>query len=392
MSYTSQTPTTAEKAQARSNIGAAPDGYGLGGTAVRLTPTDNLDTLMKNGWFDYNRDNAPQGSLPSALITYATLIRVSVAGSTCVQEAFDPTDSDNHGCVLRRTIYGTKVYPWEYVNPPMIIGREYRTTERYNYYVVYKRITSDGVMQWSIDDGATWKPECDFIGAASAADMAKKPDAVQFYTVLHVSKTGSDETGDGSESNPFLTIQKAINSLPRLLVNRVVIRVHEGTYDENVVISEFVGKEIRVEGASNESVSINTLNCLNCNIAYLNLNNLTIAGNSGDGYNWSIKLDNLTHAYLYNVTCTSETPTSNVGAFYISYTTMAIMNNCTISNKSIALDVMASTVYLNSTDTGTNNTVGIRCGSGWGNAGGYVQKGGATIAGEEQKGCGGQIW
>ena len=71
---------------------------------------------------------------------------------------------------------------------------------------------------------------------------------------------------------------------------------------------------------------------------------------------------------------------------------MAIIDNCTISNKNIALDVLASTVYLNNTDTGTNNTVGIRCGSGWGTAGGYVQKGGANIAGEEQKGYGGQIW
>ena len=68
------------------------------------------------------------------------------------------------------------------------------------------------------------------------------------------------------------------------------------------------------------------------------------------------------------------------------------MNNCTISNKNIALDVDGSVIYLNNTVTGTNNTVGIRCGSGWGNAGGYVQKGGANIAGEEQKGYGGQIW
>lgn len=47
---------------------------------------------------------------------------------------------------------------------------------------------------------------------------------------------------------------------------------------------------------------------------------------------------------------------------------------------------------MDSTVTGTGNTVGIRCGSGWGNVGGYVQRGGANIAGEEQKGFGGQIW
>lgn len=230
------------------------------------------------------------------------------------------------------------------------------------------------------------------IGAASVTDMAKKPDAIQYYTMLHVSKTGSDETGDGSESNPFLTIQKAINSLPKLLVNRVVIRVHEGTYDENVVLYGFVGSEIQIEVPSNESVSINTLSCSSCNIAYLRLSNLTIAGNSGDGYNWSLKSDGLMYLHLVNITCTGETPTSHVGAFYLVYTPIAIIDNCTISNKNIALDVLASTVYLNNTVTGVNNTVGIRCGSGWGTAGGYVQKGGANIAGEEQKGYGGQIW
>ena len=65
---------------------------------------------------------------------------------------------------------------------------------------------------------------------------------------------------------------------------------------------------------------------------------------------------------------------------------------CTISNKAVALDVAAAVVYMARTVTGTGNTVGIRCGSGWGNVGGYVQKGGANIAGEEQKGFGGQIW
>lgn len=126
----------------------APDGYGLGGTSKMLTPSDNLDTLMKNGWYQYSTSNAPQGSLPTALASYASMILVSAAGETCVQEAFDPTDSTLHGTVLRRTIYGigtnAKIYPWEWVNPPMQTGAEYRTTQRFWGKPVYYKIVDCG--------------------------------------------------------------------------------------------------------------------------------------------------------------------------------------------------------------------------------------------------------
>lgn len=145
-----QTLADAQKQQARGNIAAAPDGFGLGSSATLLTSADNLDALMKSGWFQYDRNNPPQGTLPTALATYATLVRVSVAGNTCVQEAYDPTDSNLHGTVLRRTVYGlgagAKIYPWEWVNPPMILGVEYRTTERYLGKPVYVRLVNFGAL------------------------------------------------------------------------------------------------------------------------------------------------------------------------------------------------------------------------------------------------------
>ena len=145
-----QSLTDVQKAQARGNIGTAPDGFGLGGSAALLTPADNLDALMKSGWFQYDRDNPPQGTLPTALTPWASLIRVSAAGNTCVQEAYDPTDSGFHGTVLRRTIYGVgtgaKIYPWEWVNPFMQLGVEYRTTERYNGQPVYCKLVNFGAL------------------------------------------------------------------------------------------------------------------------------------------------------------------------------------------------------------------------------------------------------
>ena len=145
-----QTLTDAQKTQARGNIGAAPAGFGLGDSAQLLTSADNLDTLMKNGWYCYSTSNAPQGALPSALASYATLIHVSAVGNTCVQEAYDTTDSNLHGTVLRRTAYGigsgAKIYPWEWVNPPMYLGVEYRTTERYLGKPVYVKVVNFGAL------------------------------------------------------------------------------------------------------------------------------------------------------------------------------------------------------------------------------------------------------
>lgn len=143
-----QSLTDAQKNQARDNINAAPGGFGLGGDSKILTSADNLDTLMTGGLFQYRLDNPPKGALPTALTDYASLIRVSAAGLTCIQEAFDPTDSIFHGTVLRRTIYGlgagAKIYPWEWVNPLMESGIEYRTTERFWGRPVYYKIVDCG--------------------------------------------------------------------------------------------------------------------------------------------------------------------------------------------------------------------------------------------------------
>lgn len=143
-----QNLTDAQKTQVRENINSAPGGFGLGSNSKMLTPSDNLDTLMKSGWYKYSTPNAPQGSLPTALASYAALILVSAADNTCVQEAFDPTDSSLHGTVLRRTVYGlgsgAKIYPWEWINPPMQTGAEYRTTERFWGRPVYYKIVDCG--------------------------------------------------------------------------------------------------------------------------------------------------------------------------------------------------------------------------------------------------------
>ncbi len=230
------------------------------------------------------------------------------------------------------------------------------------------------------------------INACSASELEKKPDALLNSIILHVAKTGSDDSGDGSEAAPYLTIQKAVDSLPRLLLNRVIIRVHGGTYDEDVLLSGFCGFEnLVLQGASGESARVKTVYVYLCTPA-VSVENLTLTGVLAAQYNGSLLFSQCRSVLAEQITCTGAVASAPGGAFRFNVVGMARVTNCVISNKPIAIDVNGGAVYLNDSDTGTGNTVGIRCGSAYGRLGGYVQKGGAAFGGEEQKGYGGQIW
>lgn len=141
-----QNLTDGQQAQARTNINSAPGGFGLGDIGKLLTPEDNLDEVKTNGWYRWERSAPPQGTLPSAIgqPMDATLIRVWGNGAVCYQESINITDDTGHGCLCVRTTYGSIIYPWEWVNPPMISGTEYRTTERFCGRPVYYKIVDCG--------------------------------------------------------------------------------------------------------------------------------------------------------------------------------------------------------------------------------------------------------
>lgn len=87
----------------------------------------------------------------------------------------------------------------------------------------------------------------------SRNDMGAIPFASPYGPVIFVSPTGSDSTGDGSESNPFGTIQYAID----LAWNGDTVRLSSGVYsgEGNYDLST-LGKSIVVLGTSDEDSSI----------------------------------------------------------------------------------------------------------------------------------------
>lgn len=111
----------------------APAGYGLGGS--KNASTLNLDDLCAPGWYHMNKT-----------LTIATLtsdywyLHVSAygAGTTnCAQELFALNGSNSK---LTRRKKGGTWGEWEFENPPMTPGVEFRTTERFSGKTVYTKL------------------------------------------------------------------------------------------------------------------------------------------------------------------------------------------------------------------------------------------------------------
>ena len=116
----------------------APAGYGLGSDSGHLiTAADDLDTIIKNGvyqWGDYLPKNAP---------TKYCKMRVWCGAGWASQETMSAYASEKDS-IRRRVLNNGMWGPWEWVNPPMQVGVEYRTTERYLRKPVYAKTVNMG--------------------------------------------------------------------------------------------------------------------------------------------------------------------------------------------------------------------------------------------------------
>lgn len=117
--------------------GKAPAGYGLGSSGASISDC-NLAT--SNGFYKWGSacDNAP--------FTYGCMIvasRYNTGTINLAQLAFQQTTTAG---IARRSVIDGVFGEWEWINPPMVIGVEYRTTERYNGKPVYVKAIATGAM------------------------------------------------------------------------------------------------------------------------------------------------------------------------------------------------------------------------------------------------------
>ena len=115
------------------NVGAAPAGYGLGANAVSV---DSWDNATKNGFYKSNK-GTPDGDG-----NYWHGIVVNYSGVLCNQLVWKTWGTGS--VMATRRINNSIPEEWEWLDPPMSAGVEYRTTERWSGQVVYTKLVSCG--------------------------------------------------------------------------------------------------------------------------------------------------------------------------------------------------------------------------------------------------------
>lgn len=124
----------------RTQIGAAPAGYGLGPEVRWITENELLSNYSSTGFYSWigrpadTAFEAPYGS--------GSMITVRRSDTYSHQIAF--LDGNPRPAIKIRKKTEGVWGEWEYINPPMELGKEYRTTERYNGKPVYTRLISCG--------------------------------------------------------------------------------------------------------------------------------------------------------------------------------------------------------------------------------------------------------
>ena len=123
----------------RSQIGAAPDGFGLGvgsytNASTSYSTQAELDALVCNGFWAYRNANAPLVSA-DANTKYVKGITIAYSNNHETQIGWCVYTGT---CIVRERKDGTWL-DWEFVNPIMSNGAEYRTTERYKGLPVYAK-------------------------------------------------------------------------------------------------------------------------------------------------------------------------------------------------------------------------------------------------------------
>ncbi len=147
---------------------------------------------------------------------------------------------------------------------------------------------------------------------------------------VYVSTAGSDVLGDGSSTNPYATITKALGSLPKNLNGyTATINIAAGTYNEDVTVSLTYGGMIVLGGAANASVQIRSLRVWHDAIVQVVNIDLAVTG-MADGN--AISVTNAKLMCLSRVTTTGSV--SN--GVYLNHNAYAMFSDLSVSNTTYA--------------------------------------------------------
>ncbi len=241
----------------------------------------------------------------------------------------------------------------------------------------------------SIDQYVTGDGDLTFDTTEVVSGMVLPPYSINLFeynlggNTWYVSTTGSDSTGDGSQGNPFATIQTGINSAS----DGDMVSVAAGTYMENInfnkkniaVISELGSDSTTIDGMDSASVAImdSTSNAeligfhltnghapggggVKCTAGSIHLEDLIISGNQasyGSGIIGTVQSQiTADHLLIYNNS--NAQGMSGIAGLYFRDGSSISFNHCTIVNDfSSATNSGNSIKIIGETSLSLNNTV-----------------------------------
>lgn len=147
----------------------APSGYGLGETSAYCA---DCNSVYKNGWyeFDVNTANLPTEGIAGTLFVH----------SIATENGTDIYQTIKSGAIVIQRYYSSWAsawQPWEYVNPPLQVGVQYRTTMRDNGKALYLQRGDNGAIFYRRDGEDAWYAMASRIDGTFANVVAANPTA-----------------------------------------------------------------------------------------------------------------------------------------------------------------------------------------------------------------------
>lgn len=156
-------------AEVLADIGAAPTGYGLGERAFNA-PENDANQITKCGFF--------RAYVNTPTDDWWTIQQEDLYGDGKYMIQKASCYAYTHVLHAERMVINGSFYEWEWVNPPMTVGVEYRTTERWNGHVVYMKLVSCGLLPNANNKSVDWGAQgsCFPIRWSGAAQVSNSQD------------------------------------------------------------------------------------------------------------------------------------------------------------------------------------------------------------------------
>lgn len=157
-------------------VGAAPEGYGLGKRAGKIITDCNEAT--EGGWYYFGADSL---NTPELILNhqYGALLVVP-RNTNLTQLYYNPIIT----CYMAVRIKSNSGWePWEYINPPMSPGVEYRTVERYQGNPVYRKLVNFGALPNATAKSVAHGIDVSYNNFISIRGMARGGDIIEFPVV-----------------------------------------------------------------------------------------------------------------------------------------------------------------------------------------------------------------